>query len=82
MATRTTSPTRLGTYEDLKRGLEECHKMGIRVYFFINYQPAMIESDWFKRELNRYVEMREDGRYGTAGWPMGTLWARAWAIPS
>jgi hypothetical protein len=67
---------RLGTYDDLKRGLEACHKMGVRVYFFVNYQPAMIESDWFKRELNRYVEMREDGGHGACGWGMGTLWAR------
>jgi len=67
---------RLGTYEDLRRGLEACHKMGVRVYFFVNYQPVMIESDWFKKELNRYVEMREDGGYGACGWGMGTLWAR------
>ena len=67
---------RLGTYDDLKRGLEACHKMGVRVYFFVNYQPAMIESDWFKKELHRYVEMREDGGYGACGWGMGTLWAR------
>ena len=67
---------RLGTYDDLRRGLEACHKMGVRVYFFVNYQPVMIESDWFKKELNRYVEMREDGGYGACGWGMGTLWAR------
>ena len=67
---------RLGTYDDLKRGLESCHRMGMRVYFFANYQQAMIESDWFKKELYRYVEMREDGGYGACGWGMGTLWAR------
>jgi hypothetical protein len=80
---------RAGTYDDLRRGLEACHRMGVRVYFFVNYQPAMIESEWFKRELCRYVEMREDGGYGTCGWGMGTLWARmghpkpmAWVDPS
>ena len=80
---------RLGTYDDLRRGLEACHKMGVRVYFFVNYQPVMIESDWFKKELNRYVEMREDGGYGACGWGMGTLWARmgnakpmTWVDPS
>lgn len=80
---------RLGTYDDLRRGLEACHKMGVRVYFFVNYQPAMIESDWFKSELHRYVEMREDGGYGACGWGMGTLWARmghpkpmTWVDPS
>jgi len=81
---------RLGTYEDLKMALDACHKMGVQVYFFVNYQPAMIESEWFKRELNRYVEMREDGNFArTGGWGMGTLWARmghpkmmAWVDPS
>ncbi len=81
---------RLGTYDDLKRGLETCHKMGVRVYFFVNYQPAMIESDWFKNDLSQNIEMREDGGYSTTGgWGMGTLWARmghpkimAWVDPS
>jgi hypothetical protein len=80
---------RLGTYDDLRRGLEACHKMGVRVYFFVNYQPAMIESEWFKKELHQYVEMREDGGYGATGWGMGTLWARmghpkpmTWVDPS
>jgi hypothetical protein len=67
---------RLGTYDDLKRALDACHKMGVRVYFFVNYQQAVIESDWFTKELHQYVEMREDGGYGACGWGMGTLWAR------
>jgi hypothetical protein len=80
---------RLGTYEDLRRALAECHSMGVRVYFFVNYQQAMIESQWFKDELHQYVEMREDGGYGACGWGMGTLWARmgnakpmTWVDPS
>ncbi|MHB8956373.1 MAG: DUF6259 domain-containing protein [Pirellulaceae bacterium] len=80
---------RLGTYDDLRRGIEACHKMGVRVYFFINYQPAMTESEWFTKELHNYVEMREDGGYGACGWGMGTLWARmghpkpmTWVDPS
>ena len=67
---------RLGTYDDLKHGIEACHRMGMRVYFFANYQPAMVDSDWFKKELNQYVACREDGSYGTGGFGMGTLWAR------
>ena len=81
---------RLGTYEDLKRGLDACHKMGVQVYFFINYQPVMVESEWYKKELIRYLEMREDGGPTvTSGWGMGTLWARmghpktvTWVDPS
>ena len=34
---------RLGTYEHLKQALAECHKLGIKVYFFVNYQPVMAE---------------------------------------
>jgi Domain of unknown function (DUF6259) len=84
-----TPDPRLGTLDDLKRGLAACHAMGMRVYFFVNYQPAMTESDWFKRELNQYLELREDGGHSTTGWGMGTLWARtghpkpmAWLDPS
>ena len=82
---------RLGTYEDLKRGLDACHKMGVRVYFFVNYQPVMVESEWYKRELSHYVAMRENGSLavGPVGWGMGTLRARmghpkkmTWADPS
>jgi hypothetical protein len=67
---------RLGTCDDLKRGLAECHKMGMRVYFFVNYQPAMVESDWYKDELHRYVTIGENGGRGEVGFGMGTLWAR------
>ena len=67
---------RLGSYEDLKRGLEACHKMGVRVYFFVNYQPAMVDADWFQKELRDYLEIGEDGSLQTQGYAMGTLWAR------
>jgi len=67
---------RLGTYEDLREGIAACHRLGAKVYFFVNYQPAMVESDWYKRELHQYIEMREDGGHSSVGWGMGTLWAR------
>ena len=81
---------RLGTYEDLRQGIDACHELGAKVYFFVNYQPAMIESEWYKQELHQYAEMREDGSPTVlAGWGMGTLWARmghpklmAWVDPS
>lgn len=69
---------RLGTWEDLEAGIRECHKMGLKVYFFVNYQPMMIDLDWYKSELNKYREMTADGGHTwMAGWGMGTLWARA-----
>jgi hypothetical protein len=56
-----TPDPRLGTWEDLAAGIRECHKMGLKVYFFANYQPMMVDSNWYKRELSRYREMGPDG---------------------
>jgi hypothetical protein len=67
---------RLGTYDDLKSALEECHRVGVRVYFFVNFNVVTVGTDWYKNELHDYVEMREDGGSRLAGWGMGTLWAR------
>ena len=68
---------RLGTMEELKEGVRQLHKMGLKVYFFVNYQPMMVEMDWYKNELKRYLETREDGTpTWLAGWPMGTLYGR------
>ena len=68
---------RLGTWQELADGIEACHKMGLKVFFFVNYQQAMIDSDWYKKELIKYREYGPDGG-GTwkVGWGMGTLWAR------
>jgi glycosidase len=68
---------RLGTWKELEEGIRACHRMGLKVYFFVNDQPMMVESDWYKRELSKYREMKADGGYTwMAGWGMGTLWAR------
>jgi len=87
---------RLGTYDDLKAAIREIHKMGIKVYFFVNYQPVMINSQWFKDELNQYLQETKEGQLSVlgrpskgVGWGFGTLWARmghpklmVWADPS
>lgn len=68
---------RLGTWKELQDGIRACHKMGVKVYFFVNYQPAMVDSSWYKNELHKYREMSADGGHTwMAGWGMGTLWAR------
>jgi hypothetical protein len=68
---------RLGTWKELEDGIRACHKMGLKVYFFANYQPMMIESNWYKNELHKYREMNADGsNTWMAGWGMGTLSAR------
>jgi len=68
---------RLGSWKELRDGIRACHKMGMKVYFFVNYGQAMIDSDWFKRELYKYREINANGGdTNDAGWGMGTLWAR------
>jgi hypothetical protein len=72
-----TPDPRLGTWEELEEGIRACHGMGQKVYFFVNYQPVMLDLEWYKKELCKYREMKEDGGLTwNAGWGMGTLWAR------
>lgn len=86
-----TPDPRLGTWKELEDGIKACHAMGMKVYFFANYQPIMIDSDWYKRELGRYREWGGPNGELTwnTGWGMGTLWARmdhpkkmTWADPA
>ncbi len=68
---------RLGTGEELEAGIRECHRLGVKVYFFVNYHPMMLESDWYRNDLVRFREHTEDGGLTwDAGWGMGTLKAR------
>lgn len=68
---------RLGTWEELEEGIRACHEMGLKVFFFVNYQPMMLESELYKNELHKYREWNpEGGLTWQAGWGMGTLWAR------
>lgn len=68
---------RLGTWKQLEDGIKAAHKMGVSIYFFVNYQPMMVDSEWYKKDLQKYREQREDGGLTwLAGWPMGTLWGR------
>ncbi len=69
---------RLGTWQELEDGIKACHKMGLKVYFFVNYHQVMIDSDWYKKELIKYHEWPspDGGVTWNTGWPMGTLWGR------
>lgn len=69
---------RLGTWQELEDGIKACHKMGLKVYFFVNYQQVMQDSEWYKRELSKYREWGSPDGATTwnIGWPMGTLWGR------
>jgi hypothetical protein len=68
---------RLGTWEDLAAGIRDCHQMGMKVYFFANIQPVRVDTDWYRKELHRYLSMDKWGvHYAVMGWGMGTLSAR------
>ena len=68
---------RLGTWKELEAGIRACHKMGVRVYFFANVQPADITTEWYRKELHKYIVMDPWGNpYYLSGWGMGTLGAR------
>ena len=81
---------RLGTWKELEDGIKAAHRLGVKCYFFVNYQAVMVDSDWYKRELQNYREHKEDGGLTwLAGWPMGTLYGRmdhpklmTWADPA
>jgi hypothetical protein len=86
-----TPDPRLGTWQELEDGIKACHLMGMKVYFFVNYQPVMLQSDWYKNELSKYREWGDPNGSITwnTGWPMGTLWGRmgnpkrmTWADPA
>ncbi|MFH1008576.1 MAG: DUF6259 domain-containing protein [Candidatus Latescibacterota bacterium] len=67
---------RLGTWEDLAAAVRECHQMGMRVFFFANFQPVDPTTDWYREELHRYRSMDPWGCSTPMGWGMGTLGAR------
>ena len=86
-----TPDPRLGTWNELQNGIKACHRMGVKVYFFVNYQPVMIDSEWYKKELIKYHEWPgpDGGVTWNTGWAMGTLWGRmghpkcmVWADPA
>lgn len=68
---------RLGTWGDLEAGIRACHAMGMKVFFFVNIQPAMLDLEWYRRELRGYVaETPRGDPWWIAGWGMGTLASR------
>lgn len=72
-----TPDPRLGTWKELEDGIQACHELGMKVYFFVNYQQVMLDTDWYKSELSKYREWGPNGEITwDTGWPMGTLWGR------
>ena len=71
-----TPDPRLGTWEELEQGIRECHKMGVKVFFFVNTQPVDTGTEWYKKELHPYRKLSKYGATLDYGWGMGSLGAR------
>lgn len=67
---------RLGTWEELRRAVAECHALGVRVLFFANIQPVDVNTEWYQREGNRYRIMNRNGNTNIYGWGYSTFSAR------
>jgi hypothetical protein len=69
---------RLGTWGDLRKGVAACHRLGLKVFFFVNVQPVDMSTDWYRTELKKFGVVDPFGvPYNTYGFGMGTLGARA-----
>jgi len=68
---------RLGTWDDLREAIRQCHEMGVKVYFFVNIHVQNLDTAWYRRELRDYdFEMISGHPVWVAGWGMGTLASR------
>ena len=68
----------LGTWKELEAGVRACHRLGLRVYFFVNCQPVDMTTGWYRRELHKYRLLDPYGQqfFIINYWGMGTLGAR------
>jgi hypothetical protein len=71
-----TPEPKLGTWEELKEAIAECHRIGSKVFFFANIQPVDVSTVHYEEELSRYRVMDGKGASTISGWGMGTLGAR------
>jgi hypothetical protein len=72
-----TPDPRLGTWKDLEDGIRACHEMGLKVFFFVNFQQVTLDTAWYRDELVKYREWNEDGSLTwKEGWGYGSLWGR------
>lgn len=68
---------RLGTWEELRQAIEECHRLGVKVYFFANLNVVNVDTEWYKKELKDCAwQSANGGDYRVDGWGMGTLASR------
>ena len=67
---------RLGTWEELRAGIEACHRLGVRVVTFVNFQPIDCDTDWYRAGLQQYRSMNPWGYSKAMSWGWGTVGAR------
>ena len=68
---------RLGTWDDMRQAVRECHELGVKVYFFVNVVVNNLDTQWYQEELKDYDYQSIEGfPYAIAGWGMGTLASR------
>ncbi len=46
---------RLGTAEELREAIAKIHEMGVKVVLFNKYTWVDLSTDWYKKELHKYV---------------------------
>ncbi len=68
---------RLGTWDDLRDAIRQCHEMGVKIYFFANIHVNNMDTEWYKTELKDYNYESLSGHVcWIGGWGMGTLGSR------
>lgn len=65
---------RLGTWDDLRRAIIECHELGVKVLLFSNLQWINLETDWFDDQLSAFASRDPYGHVrGGMGWHYRTI---------
>lgn len=60
---------RLGTREDLRKAIADLRTMGVRVVLYEKFVYADVSTEWYKRELHRYMACDIHGNIeGHSGW--------------
>ena len=67
---------RLGTWEELQAGIKDCHRRGMKVFFFVNVQPVDIGTPRYQSEFSKYQQQGKYGEPRYVGFGMGSLGAR------
>jgi hypothetical protein len=67
---------RLGTMEELRAGIEYAHSVGVKIFFFVNFNQMDTFTPVYKEEFEPYAVSDQWGNVVPYGFGMGTLAAR------